>query len=66
MPFDLHLAEQMRDALGNRAGIQEKKMSGGYCWMRHGNILCGFEVGRYMFRDGKDFEAEALSLVKAF
>jgi TfoX/Sxy family transcriptional regulator of competence genes len=61
MPFDPHLAEQMRDALRNRAGIQEKKMFGGYCWMLHGNMLCGVEVGRYMFRVGKDLEAEALA-----
>ena len=42
-------------------GIVEKKMFGGYCWMLHGNMLCGVEVGRFMFRVGKDQEAEALS-----
>ena len=31
MPFDPHLADRMRDALRERAGIQEKKMFGGYC-----------------------------------
>jgi hypothetical protein len=36
-------------------------MFGGYCWMLNGNMLCGVEVGRYMFRVGKDLEAEALS-----
>jgi hypothetical protein len=29
--------------------------------MLHGNMLCGVEVGRYMFRVGKDLEAEALA-----
>jgi hypothetical protein len=28
--------------------------------MLHGNMLCGVEVGRFMFRVGKEFEAEAL------
>ncbi len=61
MPFDPLLADRMRDALRERAGIQERKMFGGYCWMLHGNMLCGVDVGRYMFRVGKDLEAEALA-----
>lgn len=61
MPFDPQLANRLRAALKERAGIQEKKMFGGYCWMLHGNMLCGVEVGRYMFRVGKDLEAEALA-----
>lgn len=36
-------------------------MFGGYCWMLRGNMLCGVEVGRFMFRVGKDLEAEALA-----
>jgi hypothetical protein len=61
VPHDPHLAEQMRLALRSRAGIVEKKMFGGYCWMLHGNMLCGVEVGRYMFRVGKEQEGLALS-----
>ena len=61
MPFDPHLADLMRDALKARPGIQEKKMLGGYCWMLRGNMLCGVEVGRYMFRVGKELEAQALA-----
>lgn len=60
MPFDPRLADRMRGALSDRAGVQEKKMFGGYCWMLHGNMICGVEVGRFMFRVGKDQEAEAL------
>lgn len=60
MPHDPHLAELMRDALERRRGITEKKMFGGYCWMLDGNMLCGVEVGRFMFRVGKELEAEAL------
>jgi len=36
-------------------------MFGGYCWMLRGHMLCGVEVGRFMFRVGKDLEAEALA-----
>jgi hypothetical protein len=50
----------MRNALKERDDIQEKKMFGGYCWMLRGNMLCGVEVGRFMFRVGKELETEAL------
>lgn len=36
-------------------------MFGGICWMLHGNMICGVEVGRFMFRVGKKLEAEALT-----
>jgi TfoX N-terminal domain len=61
MPHDPHLADLMRQALAGRRGIVEKKMFGGYCWMLHGNMLCGVEVGRFMFRVGKELEGEALA-----
>lgn len=51
----------MRRALASRKGVTEKKMFGGFCWMLHGNMLCGVEVGRFMFRVGKELEAEALA-----
>jgi hypothetical protein len=61
MPYDPHLADLMREALKRKRGIVEKKMFGGYCWMLNGNMLCGVEVGRYMFRVGAELEAEALA-----
>lgn len=60
MPHDPHLAERMRAASKGRKDIQEKRMFGGYCWMLNGNMICGVEVGRFMFRVGKELEAEAL------
>jgi hypothetical protein len=36
-------------------------MFGGFCWMLNGHMLCGVEVGRFMFRVGKELEAEALA-----
>jgi hypothetical protein len=59
MPFDAHLADLMRDAVRDRPGIDEKKMFGGLCWMLNGNMLCGVESTRFMFRVGKDREADA-------
>jgi TfoX/Sxy family transcriptional regulator of competence genes len=61
MPHDPELADRMRVALKRWRGIEEKKMFGGYCWMLRGNMLCGVEVGRYMFRVGKEREAIALA-----
>lgn len=60
MPHDPNLVDLMRATLSRRRGIAEKKMFGGYCWMLNGNLLCGVEVGRFMFRVGKDLEREAL------
>lgn len=61
MPYDPHLVDLMREALRGRAGVTETKMFGGYCWMLNGNMLCGVEVGRFMFRVGKERQAEALT-----
>jgi hypothetical protein len=61
MPFDADLADRLRRVVKRRAGLTEKKMFGGICWMLRGNMLCGVEVGRYMFRVGPALEAEALA-----
>lgn len=61
MPHDPRLAERMRSALARRAGIAERAMFGGYCWMLNGNMLCGVEVGRFMFRVGREQETDALA-----
>lgn len=61
MPHDPHLADLMREALRNRAGITERAMFGGFCWLLNGNMVCGVEVGRFMFRVGKTLQAEALA-----
>ncbi len=54
MPYDPHLADRMRAALARRRSISERAMFGGFCWMLNGNMLCGVEVGRFMFRVGKE------------
>lgn len=60
MPFDPHLADLMRSAVKPR-GFQERKMFGGYCWMSNGNMVCGVEVARFMFRVGKLQQDDALA-----
>ena len=61
MPYDPELADRMRAALRSRVGVVEKKMFGGRCWMLAGHMICGVEVGRYMFRVGAEQHADALS-----
>lgn len=61
MPYDAHLADRMRHALRRRVGVVEKKMFGGFCWMLDGHMICGVEVGRFMFRVGAEQESQALS-----
>ena len=66
MAYDELLARRLRDAIGERSNLSEKPMMGGVCFMVDGNMLGGADrqkdgAGRFMFRVGKDNEAEALS-----
>lgn len=66
MAYDELLALRMRDAIGDLGIVTEKRMMGGVCFMIDGNMLGGADrqtdgTGRYMFRVGKDNQAEALS-----
>ena len=66
MAYDELLAERLRNAIGNQSRLSEKRMMGGVCFMIDGNMLGGADrqkdgSGRFMFRVGKDNEAEALS-----
>ncbi len=60
MAYSKALAEAVRTALAATAGVTERKMFGGLCFFLNGNMLCGIETGRYMFRVGKEREPEAL------
>jgi TfoX/Sxy family transcriptional regulator of competence genes len=59
--YDEALALRVRSALADRKNIDETKMFGGICFMLNGNMLCGVDRARLMFRVGKDQAAEALS-----
>jgi hypothetical protein len=55
------LAGRIRRPLAGRKHITEKKMFGGVCFLLRGNMLCGTGKADFMFRVGKDQDAEALS-----
>jgi hypothetical protein len=65
MAYDEALAQRLRDDLRGVEGVGEKRMMGGLCVLVNGNMLGGVNrtkagVDRFMFRVGKDNEAEAL------
>jgi TfoX/Sxy family transcriptional regulator of competence genes len=62
MAYDEGLAQTLRGALAGRAGISERKMFGGLCFMVDGNMLCGTYRDGGMYRVGKANEAAALAL----
>ncbi len=65
MAYDEELTDRFRNAIDGMVGLSEKRMMGGVCFMLDGNMLGGADrqktgLGRFMFRVGKDNEAEAL------
>ncbi len=62
MAYDEGHLEIMRELLMDTAGITEKKMFGGICFMQNGNMLCGVHKNGGMFRVGKNNEAAALAV----
>jgi TfoX/Sxy family transcriptional regulator of competence genes len=61
MAYDAALAERLRRALGDQTGVTEKRMFGGMCFMQNDHMLCGTGTQGFLFRVGKDQDAEALS-----
>ena len=66
MAYDAELSARFCAALEGHVGISEKKMMGGLCFLLNGNMIGGADRdkdgrGRFMFRVGKDNEAQALS-----
>lgn len=63
MAYDEQHADLFRSDLTDlSAGITERKMFGGLCFLLHGNMLCGVHKDGGMARVGKEMEAEALEL----
>lgn len=65
MTVDHDLNDRFRDALEGKEGVSEKRMMGGTCFFLHGNMLGGADRAksgerRFMFRVGKENQAEAL------
>lgn len=61
MPYDEKLAQQLRHILAVRTGVSEQPMFGGLCFLLNGNMLCGVNRERLMFRVGKEQDAVALA-----
>lgn len=66
MAFDDSLADRLRGALIGLPDISEKKMMGGLVYLLSGNMLGGTfndkaGLPHFLFRVGKENEAEALS-----
>ena len=47
MAFDEGVAQRIREMLGDRPDVAEKKMFGGIAFMHSGNMCCGV-VGRVL------------------
>jgi len=57
--FDEHLAQRIREGLGDHPGTSEKKMFGGVAFMVHGNMAVGVSNEELIVRAGE--EADALT-----
>ena len=65
MAFSEDLALRVRQSLGEQAGITERKMFGGLCFMVHGNMLGGVMGDEIIVRVGAEGYDDALELPHA-
>ena len=65
MAYSEELALRMRQCLGEQAGITERKMFGGLCFMACGNMLGGVMGDEAIVRVGPDGYEDALGLPHA-
>ncbi|MGC2166220.1 MAG: TfoX/Sxy family protein [Gallionella sp.] len=54
MAFDEGLAERIREVLGDRGGVVEKKMFGGLAFLLNGHMFIGISGENLMARVGVD------------
>ena len=64
MAYDKTSAERLRFGLAGEVGVYEQAMFGGLCFMVSGHMTAGVggPLGGYMFRVGKERQAEALAI----
>jgi hypothetical protein len=62
MAYDPGLAQRIREVLGDRAGLSERKMFGGLAFMLHGRMFVGILGSTLMARVGPQRHADALAL----
>lgn len=61
MARDPGLEELMREELGDRPGLSEKSMFGGWAFMLNGNLLCCARQDGMLIRLGKGNDSWALA-----
>jgi hypothetical protein len=61
MPYNQNLVERIRNLLGDRTGIKEKKMFGGVGFILYGNMVCGVQGDDLIVHVGIDNNTKALS-----
>ena len=62
MAYSEDLAARVREAIGVRDGLTEKKMFGGLGFMLNGNMCCGVVSDDLMVRVGAESHDNALTL----
>ena len=62
MAFDSGLAQRVRDALGDRAGITERRMFGGLAFLVDGKMFIGIRNASLMARVGPERHQDALAM----
>lgn len=62
MAYDETLAQRVRDVLGRRAGLDERKMFGGLAFLLGGRMFCGIVKDELMVRVGRVLYTEALGI----
>lgn len=60
MAYDEALADRVRETLGPRPDLSERKMFGGLCLMTGGHMFCGILGDELMLRLGPDAAEAAL------
>ena len=61
LAYDLHLADQIRDRIGDHPGVSERQMFGGIAFMIAGNMAVGVSGDELMVRVGKKAHDDAES-----
>jgi hypothetical protein len=62
MARDPGLEAMVNDALRGERGLTGKSMFGGWCWMQHGNLLCGARTDGLLVRLGIGNDGWALAV----
>ena len=62
MAFDPGLAQRVREVLGDRAGISERRMFGGLAFLVNGKMFIGIRNSSLMARVGTERHEDALAM----